>query len=169
SQNLVPAFHALAVLGQNRLHAAIEISLQSVIVFDLLFMHPELNAFIPVPILAVHFVAADVKILIRKERGHLAENGVESCIGGGERRIESGTLAICHATNDMRRGHSRGKFWESDQPADRMCGDVEFGNDADAALVCVGNKLANLLLGIELPVGCQLLQPWSAAAFDAES
>jgi hypothetical protein len=50
-----------------------------------------------------------------------------------------------------------------------MCGDVEFGNDADAALVCVGNKLANLLLGIELPVGCQLLQPWSAAAFDAES
>src|SRR5207245_10337031 len=65
-EDFVPANHSLAVCSHDGLQAPVEICLERAIVFDAVLAHESLDAWITVPLLAVHLVAADVEVLIRK-------------------------------------------------------------------------------------------------------
>ena len=65
-QHLVPALCSLAVFGDDLLDALGEISLQVVIVLDLMLAHECLNLRVFLPLLSVYFVAPDVEKRIWK-------------------------------------------------------------------------------------------------------
>src|SRR5260370_42201725 len=69
NKNFVPADHCFAVFSDNLLQALAEVSLQRIVVLQSVRLFELLNLRIGVPLLSVHLVAANVKILVRQELG----------------------------------------------------------------------------------------------------
>ncbi len=83
---------------------------------------------------------------------------------GIHRWIEDAPLAF-----DFVRAGAAGEFRIADKPCGAMAGNVEFRNDANAALVGVGEQAANLFLGVIEAIGAVFVQLGEAFAFDAEA
>ena len=147
NENFVPAYDRFAVLGDNFLDALTEIGLQFVVRFQIMRFLIFLDFWIGVPLLAVHFVPADVEIGVRKKFDHLSDQVVEKLVGFFVRRIHRGIEDSPLAFDRVGAG-AAGKFGITDKPGGAMAGHVELGNDADAAIAGVGDEFANFVLRV---------------------
>src|SRR5438270_8079346 len=86
-QDLVPALHDLAVLSYNGLQSFVKVGLEIAGVLQTMRMHEGLNFRIARPLLAVHLVAADMKILVGKEPRHLADKLIKKFVRVLARRV----------------------------------------------------------------------------------
>ncbi len=145
-----------------------EIRLQVMIVLDAMVAHEGLNVRGFLPLLAVHFVAADVEECVREERGHFADEAVEKLVGCLARGIHGGIEDTEFSLDGVRAG-AAGERRVSDEPTSGMAGHVEFRNHADAAVARVGDHVADLVLRVVVAVRALLLQLWIALAFNAEA
>ena len=133
-----------------------------------MFFHEFLNFGIGVPLFAVHFVAADVEEVVGENFGHFADELIEKFVGlvvrGSIAGIQDAPLAF-----DFVRAGAAGEFGVADEPGGAVAGHVEFGNDADAALVGVGDAGREFFLGVIEAVGAVFVQLGESFAFDAEA
>src|SRR5580704_3612979 len=129
--------------------------------------HERLNFWIGVPLLAIHFIAADVKKLIGEEFGHLSKKFVQEFVGffagGIHGWIEDSPLPL-----DLISSGACGNFRVTYEPGSAMAGHVKFGHNADAAIPRVGNQIVNFFLGVEASLGTLLVKLGEFATLDAE-
>src|SRR5712672_3949459 len=97
-EDFVPADHGFAVLGDNFLYSLAEVRLEGFVVFQGVRLLELLDFCAGVPLLAVYFVAADVKIMVGEELGHFGDELVEKLVGflvgGVHGGIENAPLAL---------------------------------------------------------------------------
>ena len=86
-QHFIPTDHALVMRRENLLHAAIEVGLQAMLVVQMVFADEGANVTAGLPLLRIHFVAADVEVLVGEQAGHLAQKPDQEFVGGLARRI----------------------------------------------------------------------------------
>src|SRR5215469_5113521 len=79
-QNLIPANHDLVVLVDDLLQFLIEVSLELTIVFDPMFLLELLGRKVPVPLLAIDFVSADMEVLVGKQCGHFLYEPIKKMV-----------------------------------------------------------------------------------------
>src|SRR5436305_1917337 len=72
-QDFVPSDHDFVIFGDDLLQALVEVRLQVPIVLHSVGMDEFLNFRIGVPLLAVDFVASDVKVDVGKQLGHYVD------------------------------------------------------------------------------------------------
>src|ERR1051325_1161659 len=137
-QDLVPADHLLSVFLKDLQQARVEVSLQGVVVLDPFLLHEILDRGIAVPLLAFVFVAADMQVLVREERGHLAEKSVEKLVDLFARRIESG-LEDSRTAFDRVWTRRAAELRVADKPARAVAGYVKLRHHANAAVARVGD------------------------------
>src|SRR5579872_85948 len=168
--DLVPTLHVLAVLLDDLLKALIEVRLQLVVVLEIvLFLEVgDVYALVPLGPLG-HFIAADVEVLIGKQRGHFADEFVQEFVGGFAGHIESagenapGVFKLVGAVVGRQNGHA-GK------PGGHVAGHVELRNHSNAAVACVGYDLLNLgLCEVVVVGGPEFLELGEKFALDAEA
>src|SRR5258708_30417385 len=86
------------MLGYQLLDAPAEIGLQRFIVLDPMRLHERLNLWIGIPLFAIDLVAANVKIVVRKNSGHLTDQVIEKLVDflvrGIHSRVEASPLAL---------------------------------------------------------------------------
>ena len=147
AENFVPSQHGFSVLADDLLHSLVEIGLQIIVVLQAVGAHEFLDLWVGVPLLAVYFVASDVKELVGKEPGHLANKFVEKLVSLLASRIHGG---IEHAplALDFIRPRPAGQFGIADEPGSTVAGHIEFRNHADAALMRVSDQVADFVLGV---------------------
>src|SRR5207249_11924523 len=76
----------------------VEIGLQSLIVLDAVGAHEFLDFLVGVPLLAVHFIAADVKKLVGEKFAHLFDESIEEFVGDRKStRLNSSHVSISYA------------------------------------------------------------------------
>ena len=167
-QDLFPAHHLLAVLGEDGGHPAVEVRLQRVVVGEALLALEGGDALALVPVLAVVLVAADVEVRVGEERRHLAQEAVEEGVDLFLRRVEGGVEDPPLVLDAVRAGQ-RGQLGMPDEPARHVAGHVELRHHADAARGGVGDDLAELVLRVVLAVRPHLVQPRMALALHAEA
>ena len=167
-QHLIPAFHDLVVRGHQLVDAPGEVRLQRGIVFEVMAPHELLDARVGVPLLAIALVAADVEVGIGKQRRHLAQELVEKrkrrLARGIHRRVKDAPLLL-----DLVRTRPAGQLRVAYEPGCRVAGHVELGHHANAAVVRVGNHVANLLLRVEAAVRALFLQQRKLFALHREA
>ena len=155
------------MLDDQFLNVLAEIGLQTFIVFDAVRLHELLNLGIRVPLFAIHFVAADMEILIGEKFRHfgneIVEEFVSLLVGGIHRGIGDAPLLP-----DLVRAGPAGQFGIANEPCGAVAGHVELGDYANAAIAGIGNQVANFILGVIEAVGALLLQFRKFVAFDAE-
>src|SRR5438045_4220596 len=97
-EDFVPADYGFAVLGDNFLNSLAEVGLEGFVIFQGVRLLELLNFWAGVPLLAVHFVAADVKVMVGEELGHFGDKLVEKLVGflvgGVHGGIEDAPLAL---------------------------------------------------------------------------
>ncbi len=123
-----------------------------------------LNLRIRVPLLAVNFVAPDMEVCVGEKLGHFFDELVEELVGGLARWIDDRIAAF-----ERERSGAAGEIGISDDPRTAVTGHVELRNHANAALMCVGDEVANLRLRVIESAGTVFLQLWELLALDAES
>ena len=147
TKNFVPSQHGFSVLADDLLHPLVEVGLQIVVVLQAVGPHELLDLRIGVPLLAVYLVASDVKKLVGKEPGHLADKFVQKLVsllpGRIHRRIEHAPLAF-----NLIRPRPTGEFGIADEPRGTVAGHIEFRHHANAALARVGDQVADFGLGV---------------------
>src|ERR1700685_3350336 len=126
------------------------------------------NARAALPLLAAHFVAADVKKTVGKERGHLANERVEKLISGFARWVH-GWIEHAPIALDLIWPRRARKLWITRQPTGSVAGNVEFRHHANAAIARVRNHVVNLVLRVVKPIGTDLLQLREALALNTET
>src|SRR6266403_1905239 len=97
-EDFIPADYGFAVLGDNFLYSLAEISLEGFVVFQGVRLLELLDFCAGVPLFAVHFVAADMKIMVGEELGHFGDEVVKELVGflvgGVHGGIENAPLAL---------------------------------------------------------------------------
>ena len=81
-------------------------------------------------------VAADVQVLVREQRGHLADQFVDEGVDGFVGRVER-RVVDAEGMDDLVGAGRAGEFGIADHPGRAMAGHVELGDDADAAVAGV--------------------------------
>ena len=147
NENFVPAYDRFAVLGDDFLEALTEIYLEFFVGFQIVRFFEFLDFWIGVPLLAVHFIAANVEIVVGEKFDHLSYQVVEKLIGFFVRRIHRGIEDSPLAFDGVRAG-AAGKFGITDKPGGAVTGHIELRNDADAAIAGVGDEFANFILRV---------------------
>ena len=99
----------------NLLNAFGEISLKLGIVLQRMRMHELLNSRIRIPLLAIYFVAANVKELVGKQLRHLSDELVEKFISAFASRIHRGIENTPFAFDGIRPRTTR-QVWISNKP-----------------------------------------------------
>src|SRR5215472_16242522 len=144
-QNLVPANHDLVVLVDDLLQFLIEVSLELTIVFDPMFLLELLDRGIPIPLLAINFVSADMKVPVGKQCGHFLDEVIKKMVSvvacGIHGGIEDAPLAL-----DLIGAGAAGQFGIGNKPTGTVSGHVEFRDYADAAVSRILNDVLDLLL-----------------------
>ena len=130
--------------------------------------HEGLNAQIPVPLLALVLVAADVHVRVWEECGHLAEESVEELVDLLARWVERGFKDSGPSFYTIRPRRTS-QLRVADEPTRRVARHVELGHDAYAALARVGDYLARLRLRVEEAVGAEACETRKFFALDAEA
>ena len=168
-QDFVPAHHDLVILRDDLLQALVEISLQVLIVFHPVSMNECLNFRIGVPLLAVDFVASDVEVGVGKKLRHFLDEFFQEFVGRFARGIHDRIdVAGAAGLERVRAGTAR-QFGIAEEPRPAVAGNVELGHHADAAIVRVGDELANFFLRVEHAVGTGAGQLGKYFALDAEA
>ena len=125
-QNFIPAHHDLAVLLHDLLQTLVEISLQVMIVLQVMLELEFLDFGVPVPGFSVHFISADVEVLVREQMGHLFDKAIQELIGfiagGIDRRIEDPPFVLNLILSRFAR-----QFGIGDKPTGGMAGHIELG------------------------------------------
>ncbi len=156
------------MFGHDLLHPLIEIGLQIVVVFHAVGAHERLNLGIRVPLLAVDFVAPDMKKLVGKKPSHLADECVEKLVSflprGVHGRIENAPLAL-----NLIRSRPAGQFGIAHEPGRCVPRHVELGNHANAALARIRDQFPDLVLGVVQTVRTHVRQLGKFLAFNAEA
>jgi len=168
TQDLVPTGHKLLVLANNSFYARGEILLQFLSGLHIMGAHIFLDLGIRAPLLPVHFIATDMEITIGKKSSHLTDKLIEKNVGffagGVHRGIEDSPFAL-----DLVRAGRTCEFRVAYEPTRAVSRNIKLRNHANAAIACMRNKFANLILGVVKTVGAHLLQPWKFLALDSES
>src|SRR4051812_8636899 len=103
-----------------------------------------------VPVLASHFIPAQMNIAVRKELGHLSKEAlnelISSRVGWIERWIEN-----ANSTLNGIRSTRTSEFRVCGKPSGRVPGKIELRHDPDAALAGVCDQALDLLLRVVLP------------------
>ncbi len=138
------------------------------IVLQVVSLDEFLDFWVGVPLLSIHFVAANVKKMIGEELRHFAEELVEKLVGfftsGIESRIEDAPFPF-----DFVGARAAGKFRIADKPGRAVAGHVEFGNHADAAVAGILDQVVNFVLRVVETVGTHLMELRKFLALDAET
>src|SRR5258708_305696 len=121
---------------------------------------------IRIPALAIYFVSANVAVGIRKELSHLGDELVEKFVGCLLCRIRHGIDA---ARIDGIWTPIAGELGIAYKPGAAVARGVEFRKNANTAVVCVGNQLANLVLRVVQTIRAHLVQPGKALALDSKA
>src|SRR5215217_3651544 len=158
-QDLVPADHLLAMLLQNLQQACVEVSLQRVIVLDPLLLHVSLDRRIAVPLLTFVLVAADVQVVVRKERRHLAQKRLEKFVDLFARRIEGGLEYTRPPFNGVWTRCAT-ELRITNEPTGAVTGYIKLRHDANAAIAGIRDDLFDLFLRIVVAVRSKLVQLW---------
>src|SRR5215813_15042932 len=129
-QNLIPANHDLMVFVDDLLQLLIEVSLELPIVLDPMFLLELMDGGIPVPLLAINFVSAGMKVLVGKQFGHFLNEVVKKMVSVVACRIHGG-IEDAPLAFDLIRAGATGQFRISNKPARTVSGHVEFRDHAD--------------------------------------
>src|SRR6185295_11583401 len=110
-----------------------------------------LNLWIAVPLLAFILVAANMHVSVREQRRHLTQKAVKEFVrlvtGGVECRLKDTYAAL-----DLVWTRCAAQLGMSNQPTCCVTGDVKLRHHANAAIGCIGNDLAHLILSVVNPV-----------------
>src|SRR5258708_19775869 len=75
------------------------------IIFNLVRAHPCLNARILIPVLPIDLIAADMKVAVRKELLHFAEDSIQQFVRGFLRGIKwRAQIVVLRTNQSLRRG-----------------------------------------------------------------
>src|SRR6516162_4575442 len=145
-----------------------EISLKSLIVFDLVRFHERLNVRIRVPFFAVHLVSTDVKKLVGKPFRHFANQLIEEfvrlLVRGIHRWIEHAPLAL-----DLIRSFAACQLWITDEPRRRVPRHIKLRHDTHTTVARIRDQVPDFLLGVVKAVRTVFLEFGKPAAFEAET
>src|SRR6185369_8634223 len=119
--------------------------------------HERLDGGIAVPLLALVLVAADVQVVVREERGHLAQKRFEKLVDFFARRIEGG-LEDSRATLDRVWTRRAAELGITDEPARAVTRYVKLRHNANAAIACVRDDVFHLFLRVVVAVRSELVQ-----------
>ncbi len=167
-EDLVPAHHPLAETGEDGGEPAIEVGLERGVVLEALGPHERLDRSALLPLRPLDLVAADVPVGVGKERRHLGDEVFEEPVGLLPRGIE-GRREDAEPALDRERPRRAGVGGITREPRGRMARHVELRHHPDPAVAGVGHDLADLLLGIEEPVGALLLEQRETPALHPEA
>src|SRR5262252_4632395 len=167
-QNLVPPYHDLAVAQDQDLQAAVEVALQIMGILEMVLAFKPADLLAGFPLLAVDFVAADMKVLIGKQSRHLADEIVEEVISVVPGGIHGSVVHTVHSRDLVRARFAR-EVGISHKPAGGMPGHVKLRNHTNAAIARVGDYVADLVLGVVLAIGGELLKLGKPLALHAEA
>src|SRR5215203_5590237 len=148
-KNFIPTDHLLSVLLKDLQQTRVEVSLQRVVIFDPFLLHVGLDFGVPVPLFAFVLIAADVQVIIGKERGHLAQECFEKLVDVLACRIEC-RLKDSRPAFDRVWTRSTAKLGMANQPACAVTGNVKLGHDTYAAVASVRNDFLHLFLCVEV-------------------
>src|ERR1041385_1108819 len=166
-QNLVPALHDFAVLSYDRLQPFVEIGLEIARILETVSAHKSLDVRIAGPLLSVYLVAADVKILIGKKPRHFANEIIQKLVRVLARWVH-GRIMNAEMPRNLIRARPAGQLRIGDEPARGVPGHIEFRHHANAAIARVLDYFLDLVLGVKLPLGRELLQPRKLPALHPE-
>src|SRR5579864_1592398 len=130
--------------------------------------HELLDFGIGVPLFAVDLIPAHMEITVGKQVRHLIHELVEKLISALARGVHGGVVDAPGALDLVGAGGA-GQLGVADEPGNAVSGYVEFGYDANAAVVGVGDQVANVILGVIKAVGAFFLQLGKGLAFHAKS
>ena len=82
------------------------------------------------------------------------DESIEKFVGAFARRIHH-RIEDAKLPLDVERAGRAGEIGIPDEPGTGVSRHVELGHDPDAAVACIGDDFASLLLGVEQPVGTQ--------------
>ncbi len=167
-QNLVPTDHLLSILLKDLEQTRVEVSLQRVIVLDPFLFHVRLDRRIPVPLFTFVLIATDVKVVVRKQRRHLAQKRLEEFVDFLARGIESGFKNTGSSFNRVWTRRAS-EFRITDQPARAVTGYIKLRNNANAAFARVSNDLFYLFLREVVAIGTELMKLGKLLALNAEA
>ena len=154
------------VLGYDLLQALVEVGLQILVVLHVVSVDEFLNFRVRVPLLAVNLVAPNVKVSIGKELGHFRNELFQKLVT----RLSRGIHDRIDPSSFQRVGAgTAGEFGIPQVPRPRVAGHIELRHHADAAIMRVGNEVANLSLRIKHAIGSRLGELGKLLALDAES
>ena len=166
--DLVPADHPAAVLRKNSGQAMIEPGLELRRPLHPASGHEGADPAIGPPIVGFDLIATDVPVGIRKERRHLADEGVEEAIDGFAGGIERGPEDAKAGLEAIGAGGA-GEFGITDEPGGRVAGHVELGDHPDGTVRGVGHDLADLCLTVVTPGASLFVEIGKPAALDRET
>ncbi len=131
--------------------AGVEVGLQVVVGLHVTGVHEGHDAVGGLPVGSVDLVAADVEVVVGEESGHLAdEGGRGSCRGLRVGSMRGRRFRTC---GQSRRALDRCANCGCRRATGDVAGDVELGDDADAAVAGVVEDAADLILSVEQAVG----------------
>ena len=167
-EDLLPSDRLLPVLLEDGDHAFIEVDLEVLIRLHAVALLEGRHGRARVPLLAVDFVAPDVEIGVRKQRGHLAEEAIEEQIHGLvcgiERRVEDAPRPL-----DFERPLAGRQRRIRRENRSRVAGDIELRHHADASVRRVPHHVLDLFLGVIQAVRAELLQARVELALDTNA
>ena len=116
----------------------------------------------------IHLIAADVKILIREESGHFAQDPFQEVVKFGTRGVHD-RGGNSPGTQNLNRAGCRSELGIGGEPALGVPRYVELRHYADAAVTGVFDNSADFPLGVEKAVRAELVKPGRDIRFHAEA
>ena len=139
----------LLLLCDDYLNALIEVSLQRVVVFYMVGLHPCLDALILVPVFSIYLVSTDVEVCIGEESRHFGEDRVQELVGCLLRGVEWGTIFVEVASDECDRASGGCQLRIGREPAHGVPWNIKLRNYADATFAGVEDEITHLSLRVE--------------------
>ncbi len=145
--HLIPTHRDAMMRSHQFLYPPGEVGLQSLIVFEVMPAHERLNARTCVPLLPVTFIAANVEISIREDRGHFADELVDENEGALAAWVHGRVEDTPFCFNCVRALAAR-KVRIPGKPRRCVAGHIELRHNADASIARIRDNFAHLLLRV---------------------
>ncbi len=167
-EDLVPSHHGLAVGRDDLRHLTVEVGLEVDVGLHPVGLLEGHDLRIAVPRVSFHLVATDVEHVVGEEAGHFAEERVEEAVGLLPCGIHDGLEDSPGADDGVGAGLA-GELGVADEPARGVARHVELGHDTYASIRGQRDDAADLVLGVEEPVGAHLVEPGVAPALHTKA